>query len=183
MSHFNKLTVGEVLSESQFYTVEKVVGSKVQLKNDTGESIVVNDDYVNNQLSSAAQFETTEKLNKTDLAQLFIDNARVAMTVNFNKQVKPEDVTEGVVQIYDELGMGMTKADFKKKVKSALSIKGEERTMVGRHYGSTDVNGRIHFIDMEQPKTAGKTYDTRQRLVDPRTINYVIVGNVKYQLK
>ena len=46
MTDFKKLKVGEVLSETQFYKVQKIAGDKVQLQNDFGEPIVVNKDYV-----------------------------------------------------------------------------------------------------------------------------------------
>lgn len=183
MPKFNQLKVGGVLSETQYYKVVDIKGDKVQLQNDEGTNIVVNDGYVENALNAADQFTKTEKVTKTKLAEIFMSYPRIAMTVNFNKQVKPEDVAKGIIDVYDDLGMGMTKADFGKKVKAALSIKGEERTMIGRHYGSKDVNGRVHFIDMNVEKAVGKDYDTRQRLVDPRTINFIIVDNVKYQLK
>jgi hypothetical protein len=36
---------------------------------------------------------------------------------------------------------------------------------------------------MEVVKDPAKGYDNRMRLVDPRTLKYLIVGNVKYFIK
>lgn len=177
MANFKKLVVGESLSETQFYKVEKIAGNQVQLVNENGDQIVVNDDYVNKALASASQFESTEKVTKTRLAEIFFENSRVAMTVMFNKQVDPKKVSENVSSIYDQLGIGMTKQDFEKKIKAVMNIKGDERVMVGRHYGGIDVNGRVSFVDMNV------TSGINTRLVDPRTLNYIIVNNVKYQVK
>ena len=82
-------------------------------------------------------------------------------------------------------GKILSEAEFKKKIASAVSdaLVGEERTMVGRHYGSQDEFGRIRFIDMEEKKDDTKDYDTRQRLVDPRTICWLILRGVKYKVK
>lgn len=77
----------------------------------------------------------------------------------------------------------MSESDFKKAVNAAIEFKGEERTMKGRHYGATDPGGRYHFVDMEQENDSSKDYDTRNRLVDPRTLNWLIVNGVKYQVK
>lgn len=177
MAKFNSLSVGDILSESQYYKVEKKVGDKVQLKVDNGESVVVDSGYVESQLSSAGQFETTVKLTRTEMAELFVSKSRMAMTVMFNKQIKPKEITEAISGIYDKLNLGMTHADFTKRVKGVINLKGEERVMRGRHYGSVDVNGRVTFIDMDaDPKNPS-------RLVDPRTINYLIVENVKYIIK
>lgn len=177
MPKFRNLKVGEVLSETQYYKVQKIAGNQVQLTNEAGESIVVNDGYVDNQLSSATQFESTEKITKTKLAEVFLANSRVAMTVMFHKKVDPKQVSENVAGIYKDLGLGMTQSDFEKKVKGVLNLKGEERVMTGRHYGTVDVNGRVSFVDMNIES------GNPNRLVDPRTINYIIVNNVKYQLK
>ena len=183
MTNFKDLKVGDVLSETQYYKAEAISGNKVQLVNDNGDKCVVDSEYVRKSLSSAIQFESIEKVTKTRLAEIFLENSRVAMTVNYNKQVEQKAVVDGITEIYSNLTMGMTKEDFGKKVTKVLNLKGEERMMVGRHYGSHDINGRVHFIDMMVEKDGKKDYDTRQRLVDPRTLNYVIVNNVKYLIK
>jgi hypothetical protein len=180
---FHAIGTGNVLSESQFYTVVKKLGNKVQLQNDQGDNIVVDSNYVNNQLQSANQYSAEEKITKTKLAEIFLQHPRVAMTVCFNKQIKQEDIAKEISGIYSQLNVGLTQDQFDRKVKAALNLKGEERVMVGRHYGGTDINGRVHFIDMGLTRDTSKSYDTRQRLVDPRTINYIIVGGTKYQLK
>lgn len=177
MSKFKNLQVGEVLSESQYYKVEKVQGNKVQLATEEGSSIVVDSGYVDKMLQSATQFETTEKITRTEMAELFVSNSRIAMTVMFNKQLAPKAVTDAISGIYSQLGLGMTQADFTKRVKGVVNLKGDERVMTGRHYGGVDVNGRVSFVDMNVQS------GNPNRLVDPRTINYLIVNNVKYLIK
>lgn len=177
MSEFKKLEVGEILSESQYYKVEKISGNKVQLVNDEGNRVVVDDKYVNQSLSSASQYSETKKVTKTELAEIFLQNSRVAMTVMFNKKLDNKKVTDSISTIYGKLSFGMTQADFTRQVKAVINLKGDERVMVGRHYGSPDVNGRVSFVDMNIEK------GNPNRLVDPRTINYLIVNNVKYIIK
>jgi hypothetical protein len=70
---------------------------------------------------------------------------------------------------------------LKKAVKKALE--GEERVLVGRLLGTKDDFGRFHVIDMDIAEDKSKSYDVRQRLVDPRTLNWLIVKNVKYEVK
>jgi len=179
-----KLEQGEVLSESQFYKVVKVKGDKVQLETDTGENIIVTSQYVENFLSSAKQHSSVVKLNRTELTDKFLSCPRVAMTVNFHKQAKPTDIKKAIVELYpNKGGKLMSEAEFAKKVSKAVNLKGEERTMTGRHYGGQDINGRVSFIDMEKEKGSKSDYDARKRLVDPRTLNWLIVGGVKYEVK
>lgn len=189
MGNFKGLKVGEVLSETQFYKVEKIVGDKVQLKNDEGQNIVVNSDYVDNQLSSSTQFTESKAVTRTEMAELVIASARTAMQLSYNKQVKEADVVaeleKEIATAYNNSTPSQFTVAVKKAVKASTkkTLQGEERIMTGRHYGTKDDFGRLHFIDMEQDKDASKTYDTRQRLVDPRTLNWAIVSGVKYTIK
>ena len=94
---FSKLKVNEVLSESQYYKVIKIAKDKVQLKNGLDQDIVVDKDYVEGCLISGEQFEKEEKMNRTELAKLFLENPNVAFTVSFNKQVKEADVVKEIM--------------------------------------------------------------------------------------
>ncbi len=181
MSKFKNLKEGEILSETQYYTVVKKAGNKVQLKNDLGADIVVDSGYVDSCLNSAIQYDKEEKISKTEAAALFIANPYTAIAANFNKQVKDTDVVKEIMAAYED----STPKEMEKAVKNAVKrgLQGEERTIVGRHTGSQDEFGRINFTDMEITKTEGKDYDTRLRLVDPRTLNWFILRDVKYIIK
>lgn len=186
MTDFKKLTTKTKLSETQYYSVAKISGKEVQLVNDFGENIIVDASYVEKCLIASDQVESTQQLTKTDMANLFLANKEVVMTVNFNKQVKEADVKKELVALYpNKGGKILSEAEYTKKVAALLksALEGEERTMVGRHNGNQDEFGRVHFIDMEIEKDTSKSYDPRQRLVDPRTINWFILKGIKYVKK
>lgn len=186
MTTFSKLTTKSKLSETQYYSVEKISGDKVQLKNDYGEDIVVDKGYVEKCLTTSDQVGDTKSVNKTELATIFLTNPGVVMTTNFNKQVDKAEVKKEIVGLYPNKGGKITsEAEFTKRVGDLLksALDGEERTIVGRHDGSQDEFGRVKFIDMEITKDASKSYDPRQRLVDPRTLNWLILRGVKYVKK
>jgi|LakMenE18May11ns_1017448.scaffolds.fasta_scaffold9955382_10 hypothetical protein len=175
------IKIGDVASETQFYTVKTVNGNQVILKNDDGEEIEVNKGYAESFLSSASEFEKTETLSRTEVIEKFMTCTAVAITVNFNKKVDAKDVLLEIMNTHNNTAPKDVEKAFKATVKRALE--GEERLMVGRHFGSLDVNSRLHFVDMQIAKDPSKDYDTRNRLVDPRTINYFICRGVKYQVK
>mgnify|MGYP003402466670 FL=1 len=185
---FKNLTTKTKLSETQFYSVEQIKGDKVQLKNDFGELIVVDKPYVEKLLVASDQAETTKQMSRTDIINLFLTSTNVICTVNFNKKVDEKEVKKELVALYPNTGGKIiSKADFEKAIAKSLkdALTGEERTMVGRHYGRTDEFGRIKFIDMEAPGgyDSVKDSDSRQRVVDPRTINWIILRGVKYEVK
>jgi len=109
------------------------------------------------------------------------------MTVNFNKQVKAPDVVKRIVEeLYaNKGGKIISEAEFTRRAKSIVNdaLIGENRTMIGRHYGEMTDLGRVQFVDMEQSRDTSKDYDNRLRQVDPRTLQCLVVRNVKYILK
>jgi hypothetical protein len=174
-TNFKELKKGDKLSETQYYSVVKVAGDKVQLKNGLGQDIVVDKGYVTDCLTSADQFEKEEKLTKTDLAALFLKSSNVALTVSFNKQVKDVDVVKEIMEAYEGSTPKSIETAIKKAVKRGLN--GEERVLVGYHTGSQDDFGRVTATDMN----ITETHNIRQ--VDPRQLNYLIIKGVKYSVK
>lgn len=183
MTQFSKLKAGDILGESQYYKVVKVAGNKVQLNN--GSDIVVDKEYVEKFLTSGDQFESTEKKTKTELAELVLSNPRTVMTVAFFKQDVPK--TKKAYEAELAKRSEEVKEDFLKRGLVALTealknpvldfTPGALRVMRGHHDGGTDDMGRVVFTDMDI------TEGSNLRTIDPRTIQYVVVKGVKYELK
>lgn len=187
----NQLKKGSILSETSFYVVKEVNSMGITVNDDLGNEIVIGSEYVEKILASADVFETEEKKTMTELADLFINSPRIALTVAFmkkdvektkkayntEKQAKIDEITNAKVSDVPRLLNDLIENPVTK------TIPGDLRVMKGRHYGNVDELGRIQFTDMEIVKEAGKDYDTRLRQVDPRTIQYLVVNNVKYSLK
>lgn len=180
-TNFKDLKPGTKLSESQYYSVEKIVGDKVQLKNGLGQNIVVDRGYVEDCLISGDQFSREERVTKTDVAKLFLENPNVVFTVSFNKQVKELDVVKEIMVSYESSTPKQMGDAVKKSVKKALN--GVERVLTGYHTGIQDDFGRISAIDMNIEKDPSKDYNTALRLVDPRSINWLILKGIKYVVK
>lgn len=178
---YNKIKQNEIFSEHQFYKVVKIEPNSLTLKPDSGDEITVDRGYAETFLTSGEQFSTEQTINKTEAAALFVANPYVALTVCFNKLVKAADIEKEIFDAYET----STPKEFTDAVKAAVkrSLSGEVRVMNGFHYGKMDELGRIQFIDMKLERDLRKDYDTRQRLVDPRTINYIILRDVKYIVK
>jgi len=137
--------------------------------------------YVENCLITADQFTKEEVVNKTRAAEIFAANPEVVMTVSFQKQTKEADVIAEITEAYEN----STPKEFATKLKKAVKtgLNGIERTLVGFHKGNSDEFGRISMLDLDIVKDISKSYDNRIRNVDPRTINFLIVKEVKYTVK
>lgn len=167
-------------SEIQYYTQTSVSDKgRVEVVNEDGHKIALSQKYVEDCLVSADGYSKEEKMTRTQLAEKFIASTRMVMTVCYNKQVKQADIKDKLASLD-----GVSSVAFKKEIAklSKTLLDGEERIMIGRHYGHLNDFGRIDFIDMEAEKGSG-AFDGRLRQVDPRTINWLIVDGVKYVQK
>jgi hypothetical protein len=173
--------MGKHFSETQYYTLVSNKNGAAVLKTDDGQDVEIGKEYIEQCLVSADEFKTQKTVTRTEAANIFQSNPLIAMTVNFNTKVKEVDVLK---EVMDAVGSASIK-NIEGAVKSAIkkAINGEERTIVGRHYGELNEFGRMNFIDMEAQKDTTKNYDTRFRQVDPRTINWLIIKGVKYNVK
>ena len=183
---------GSILSETSFYVVKSLEkGGKVVVVDDYGHSINLSERYVKEITVSADQYDTEEKKTKTEMQEIFFASPRLAMTVAYitqsSEKPKKEYDAEKAAKI-DEISrasLSTAAVLLGDLIDNPITreIPGKLRVMKGRHYGSQDTNGRVSFIDMEITRDASKDYDTRTRLMDPRTIQWMIVNKVKYTQK
>lgn len=184
------IKTGSILSETSFYVVKSVNSKYTTVQDDLGNELNISNDYVEKILNSADAFETVEEKTMTQLAELFINNPRVAMTVAFFKKDVPKTKTalkaekEAMVTRFSNAKVSEIESLVQHFIDNPITsvIPGELRVMKGRHYGEIDDLGRIQFVDMELNKGTSGT-DARLRQVDTRSIQYLIVNKVKYTLK
>lgn len=189
--NIRKLVPGSILSETSFFIVKGVKPNAIAVVDDYGNDIDIGNEYVEKILSSADIYDKEEKKTMTELADILINSPRIAMTVAFfkkdvakSKTAYNKEVQEAIDKVRNA-NLSVVEGMLRNLVENPISkvIPGELRVMKGRHYGSIDDLGRIQFVDMEQTKETGKDYDTRLRQIDPRTIQYIIVGGTKFLLK
>lgn len=191
MVNIKDLKKGSILSENSFFVVEKVIKNGVIVKDEFGNEVEIGKEYVENLLASADSCQTESKVTVTELADIVKNNPRIAMTVAFykkdvtkTKKVYNAEVNEAIEKVRNAK-VSEVEPLLRDLVENPISkvIPGELRVMKGRHYGHIDDMGRLHFVDMEQVQDPKRSDDSRMRQVDPRTLQYVIVNNVKYSLK
>jgi hypothetical protein len=160
-----KIKVGSVFSRHSFGKVMAIDthNGMMTIQNSNGDSWSIGAQIMEKEFSFAEQFESEETVSRTRIIELLTDNPRTAMTIQFNKKPDPKKIAKEL-----EGGKTGTAKDWTAKVKSLLQ--GDERTMIGYHVCSFDEHRRLRFNET----------DKGQRLVDPRTLNWMIVDCVKY---
>jgi hypothetical protein len=111
------------------------------------------------------------------MVQKIIGSSRIVMTINFRKQAVPKDLKTAVQLLLNDVARGtpIPKDRALGKLLKEATV-GTERIMIGRHFGTTDEFGRIHFLDVESTTPGLKT-------VDPRTVEWCIIDCVRYEIK
>lgn len=185
------LKKGSILCEFAYSTVLEVGKKETVIVDEaSGKKISITNSYVEDLLCAADTYVTESPKNKTELADLFLSNTRIVMTVCFTtaekKKTNKAYEAEKAAKIAEINRAGATaKAKLINDLIDNPILRvtpGELRVIKGRHYGQMNDLGRINFIDMEADKGTGP-HDGRLRQVDPRTIEYLIFNNIKYVLK
>lgn len=161
---YGKVSVGSVYSRHSFGKIIEKSHDQVTIENSNGDKWTIGAGIIELEFSFADQYDSEEQISRTALIELMTNRARTAMTIQFNKKPDPKVIAKEL-----EAGKGSATAKaWNAKVKTLLE--GEERVMVGYHVNSFDEHRRLRFQES----------DKGQRLVDPRTLTWMIVDRVKF---
>lgn len=197
LTDFDNLQVGDCLSqEVQFLKVKEIrlaedeeEEDEVILTDEFGGEVSASRSYVESFLHSANQYENENIVTRTEAVEILKTHPHVVMTVNYYKQPKLEEVLDHIMATYNN----STPKEFESSVKQSIkeAMHGEERTIIGRLASNQNNDfGRFYFIDMtieRTPEQIEKDFenatDSRLRLVDSRSINFIVVQSNKYVVK
>lgn len=180
-----KIKPGHYLSETQYYRVVSVTHDMIEVQNERGLRFQIAPHIVSEGIYTANQYRSEQMVTRTEMATLFHNIDNTVFTVNFNKQLREKDAREALLGLYANVGGQLiSQQEYEQKVKEIVksTYQGQERTLVGYKIGVDENLGRTLVIDLKQ-KYGEKEYDQRIRLVDHRTINWLIYKNVRYEVK
>jgi len=164
----SKIAIGSVWTRHSSGTVVGKRADRYTLRNEKGfEWDVVGHNIMEAEFAFADQHDSETTESRTSILEALKTHPSTAMTINFNKKADPKFVASELAKGQG----GESDRAWNKKVKDLMA--GEERTMVGHHAGAFDEHQRLRFFSAAEGP----------RLVDTRTINWVICGRVKYVVK
>ncbi len=172
-TEFSTLKIGDRLSETQYYQVLQIDDKKVKVRNERGFEFAVSSDIIEEGMYNASQYSETKKVSRTAIVNILESAGDTIFTVSFHK--KPDEAS-----VMDVL-KNCTIADFNdahklRKISSDIS-NGEARTLVGYLVSTEPKMGRSMVVDLTKPS------GQNSRLVDHRTLNWMIFKGVKYEVK
>lgn len=172
-------------SVTKYFRVEQIYNGKdlednldyqYRLIDSTGEEALYNLPQLKS-MYSADYFQEETLTTRTNISQILKGVGQNIFTVNFNKRVKDQDIFDRL----QEIDLAAV-SDQELKVVIRESLKGEERTLIGYclNPNQRDDFGRIKVQDLElQFQGTPSAF----RLIDTRTINWLIYNETKYTVK
>lgn len=168
------LGVGDRLSLVRYLRVTDTTREgTIVVETDDGQYWSVDSGIVRRTCYSASQYDTTEKVTRSRMAYLLEHAGDAIFTVTFHKKPDVNSIADALAAAPEDIRQ-WPQAKRRKVVREWLG--GEERRLVGYLKSpEPDINGRIRVIDL-----AIAAADHPERLVDPRTIQELILKRVKY---
>jgi hypothetical protein len=168
------LKPNEWLSGTVYYQILSSNGNSQSVVDSYGNKLSVGNSVLGNEMISASQYDTEERVTRSDMVDKLLNAGSCVFTVTFKKQLTGERVQE---LLEEEKYDGQPPAK-KRKLCDKVLKSGETREMVA-YLLSTEHNlGRTNCIDLNLP---ANSYRVRQ--VDHRTVESLILRRVKYTLK
>ena len=172
----SQLKVGDYLSETQYYKVLKLNSEYIKVENERGLTFDIDPEIIEEGMRSASQYKTEKQVTRTEICEYLASAGNNIFTINFDKQVKAKDCSDEVAQLLANPDNYKTKKSITEFTKNLLT--GDNRTLVGYLVNSEPMMGRSTVIDLE---VAIDKHRLRQ--VDHRSIQWMILKNIKYTVK
>lgn len=161
-----KLEVGNFFSHTDYFKVKAINGNNITTTADSKE-IVISKDILEHEMYNASVYTKEERLPLTQIVKLLKEANSVVFTVNYNLKVDDKLVKEKLSKLTQK-----ELSDPKALAKELLS--GNEKTLVGRLSKTEGKLGRSLVVTLPE-----KFYGQ----IDHRTINWMILKNIKYIVK
>ena len=174
---FDKIKAGDKLSMTYYLNVIRKYPERnsIEVEDQNGMVFQVQGkELIEETINSASQWTESKTVSRTEAIEILESAGDTVFSVNFNKLPDEKSVQE-ILGGYAILDFANEKA-MKRLSKEIL--KGQERTLVGYLVNTEAKMGRSTVVDLEIPKGQ---HNLRQ--VDHRTLNWIILKNVKYTVK
>lgn len=167
--------MGDWFSQINYYKVRELIDKenvKVSTTKNSKEEITMSRDILEYEMHSATISAKEEKKPRTEVVDLLMNAKQAVFTIKFNKKVDDAHVKEILGGVKEKKPNGK---DLKRL--AAELVVGKESEMTCCLGSSDGFLGRSTVLDLNAPP--GMNF----RQVDHRTIQWLVLKNVKYTVK
>ena len=166
------MTKGYFFSCHQYMKVTKIDDTTITLEDDKGKELLIDKECLVSDSYSADHYDKEVTCNMTELSEILEGANDTIFKVEFHKKVDDKQIFEKL----ESVKAADIKDETKLKNLAKSLIEGKDTTMIAHLVQSDQHMGRSLVLDLEAPAT------NRWRQVDHRTIQSIILRNVKYTL-
>jgi hypothetical protein len=167
-----KLKEKDIFSCISYLKVEKIEGDRITVKNQLGGCWFISKDILEREMWSADHYAKEIKCTMTDLSEILEQCSDTIFAVQFKKKVDQKSLEGKLAGIkFSDL----KKSDEIKHIAKEVS-EGKTEQITCHLLESENHLGRSLVIDLNAPAS------NNFRQVDHRTIEWIVVRNVKYTL-
>ena len=153
-----------------YLRVDKIEANQVTVINQHGGGWLISKDILVRDMWSADHFDQEIKCSMTDLSEILETCGDTIFKVKFKKKVDAKNIEEKL----SEIKFASLKKDAELKKLAKELVEGEDCELTGHLIESDNNLGRSVIIDVHAPA------NNNIRQVDHRTIDWIILKNVKY---
>ena len=168
----SKLQVGNWFSQTAYYKVKAITDDESAVVSEQrypARDLKMARNIMETEMNSGLVYDSEQKVTRTEILEKMMTAGESVMTVNFNKKIDQDFIKQKLQ------GVNAKKADFKKLSKEIS--KGQETSMTCFLLKQENGLGRSTVIDLNA------AYKWGFRQIDHRTVNSMILKNVKYTVK
>ena len=173
----SKLSIGNWFSSVVYYKVRNVVDKDncmVSTSKNSSKELKMSRDILEFEMHSGEHFKEQKKITRTEMVDNILAAKETILTVSFNKKIDDAHVKE----VLGKVSAKDLKDDKKVKTLAKELTAGKEHTMTCHLLEGSDGSlGRLKCLDLKAP------HGMNFRQIDLRTVNELIVKNVKYSMK
>lgn len=172
----SKLAVGNWFSSVQYYKIKSITdkdNAQVATPQNSSMELTMSRDILEYEMNSATLYDKEEKISKTNIIELLVNARETIFTVTFHTQVNDKWVKEVLSNAEKEHFTN----DKKMKELGKKVVAGKQTEMTCFLTSTDGKLGRSSVMDLKAP------WGMNFRQIDHRTVESLILKNVKYVVK
>jgi hypothetical protein len=168
-----ELKEGEWLSGTVYYKILNPRGQSHEVEDSFGKTLTVGDSILGREMVSSCQFDREEKVTRSQMVEKLSQAKDTVFTVKFKKKLTGKRVRE----VMEEDDYDTQTPAKRLRILNKAVAGGEDRVLVGFLKDCEPFMGRSAAIDLN---VAGPH---KERQIDHRTVEELILNRIKYILK
>ncbi len=165
----------QYFSRVSYVKINEIQDDVVVVENQFGFTWKIAKQIMETEMVSACQVDEEKNVTRTEIVNKLLHAGDTIFTIHFSKK----NTENAVADRLESVTMDDLQPPRKRRALAKELLEGSERTLIGYLWNAEPEMGRSRVIDLE----IDGSLEQKKRLVDHRTIHWLILNRVKYVVK